>query len=159
MPTHVLDTIQHQLEIVYRELATLELLGNLDNGRAAALQLTGSAIGEVQELLQSSPASSAVVCSSSPVHDGSVGRPRYDIPMSTLEFLVVDCGFSVPQVSAVSCVSIRTIRRRMSEYGMSAQARYSTLTDQQLDDVVCGIQHEFPVCGNRQMIGHLRAKD
>ena len=75
--------------------------------------------------------------------------------MSTLEFLVVDCGFSVPQVSAVLCVSIRTIRRRMSEYGMSVQAQYSTLTDQQLDAIVRGIQHEFPVCGNRQMLVHL----
>ena len=63
--------------------------------------------------------------------------------ISMLKFLVVDCGFSVPQVSAVLCVSIKIIHKRMSEHGMSIQARYSTLTDQQVDDIVRGITHEF----------------
>ena len=46
----------------------------------------------------------------------------------------------------------------MSEYGISVQARYSPVTDQQLDTIVSGIQHEFPVCRYWQMLGHLHAK-
>ena len=38
--------------------------------------------------------------------------------MSMLEFLVVDCRFSVPPVSNVLCVSVRTVHQRMSEYGI-----------------------------------------
>ena len=105
---------QHNIEIVYRELAALEVLGDLDTISAAALQLTGNAIGEIQQLQQSSLASSTPVHTTPLVYDGFVGRPRYEIPASSLEFLVADCGFSVPQISKVLNVSVRTICRGMS---------------------------------------------
>ena len=104
-----MDTTQHRLEIVYRELAALEVLGDLDTISAAALQLTGSAIGEIQQLQQSSLASSTPVHTTPLVYDGFVGRPA-----SSLEFLVADCGFSVPQISKLLNVSVRTTCRGMS---------------------------------------------
>ena len=70
--------------------------------------------------------------------------------------MVVDCRFSVPLVSNVLCVSVRTVRQRMSEYGICVWARYSSITDQQLDVIASDVQHEFPVGGYRQMLGHLR---
>lgn len=51
--------------------------------------------------------------------------------------------------------SIRTIRRRMTEYGLSIRSQYSTLTDSELDQLVISIQDQFPMCGNRQMYGQL----
>ena len=152
-----LDTAFNQLEIMYRELAALDALGELDSSGIEALQLTGYALGEVDSWLHSSQTLCTVAYSSPLVYEGTVGRPCYDIPMNTLGFLV-DCGFSVPQISDILCVSLRTIRRRMSEYGISIRAKYSTLTDEQLDTYVSAIQHEFPRCGNRQMQGHLRAQ-
>ena len=55
-------------------------------------------------------------------------------------------------------VSLRTVRRRLSKYGISISAQYSTVSDNQLDDIVAEIQQQFPLCGNRQMLGHLLAR-
>ena len=44
---------------------------------------------------------------------------------------------------------MRTIYRRMSEYGLSISSQYATLTDQELDELVVRIQDQFPACGNR----------
>ncbi len=52
-------------------------------------------------------------------------------------------------------MSVRTIYRRMSEYGLSISSQYATLTDQELDELVVRIQDQFSACGNRQMRGHL----
>ena len=43
---------------------------------------------------------------------GGVGRPRFDIPQSQLEFLL-QVGFSVPRISSLVGVSVSTVRRRM----------------------------------------------
>ena len=50
------------------------------------------------------------------------------------------------------------MHRRLSEYGLSVRATYSVISDAQLDEIVARVQHEFPLCGYRQMIGHLRAQ-
>ena len=107
---------------------------------------------------KSSLASNTAVPSSPLVYEGSVGRPNYDNLMSTIDFLVVDCRFSVTQVSNVLCVSVRTVRQRMSEYGICVWARYSSITVQQLDVIASDVQHEFPVCGCQRMLHYLRAK-
>lgn len=46
----------------------------------------------------------------------------------------------------------------MSEFGLSIQAQYSDITDQELDRIVYEIQRQFPMCGNRQMLGHLLSR-
>lgn len=55
-------------------------------------------------------------------------------------------------------VSVRTIRRRMSDIGLFIRQQYSTITDGELDRHVREIQLEFPMCGNRQMQGHLLSR-
>lgn len=85
------------------------------------------------------------------MYGGSVGRPRYDVPISTLAFLI-DNRFSVPQIADV----LR--RRRMSENGLCIKATYASISEQELDTIVAGIQQQFPFCGYRQMQGHLAAQ-
>ena len=46
----------------------------------------------------------------------------------------------------------------MSSYGLSVRESYSTITDTELDEIVFGIQRNFPTCGNRVMQGHLLAQ-
>ena len=46
----------------------------------------------------------------------------------------------------------------MAEYGLSITAEYATLTDEELDSVVGEIHHDFPMCTNRQMQGHLLSR-
>ena len=86
-----------------------------------------------------------------------VGRPSFEIPCEQLSYLIEN-HFSVPQIATMLRVSIRTIRRRMSEFGLSIRAQYSDISDSDLDQIVREIQQQFPTCGNRQMQGHLLAR-
>ena len=73
------------------------------------------------------------------VHEGSISRPRFDVPRNQLACLL-EKQFSVPQIADVIGASIRTVRGQMTEYDLSAHALYSQLTDQQLDGIVRDIQ-------------------
>ena len=55
-------------------------------------------------------------------------------------------------------VSLSTIRRRMREFGLSVTALYSQVSDQELDEVVSEIKHDFPNCGSCLMCGHLMCR-
>ena len=52
-------------------------------------------------------------------------------------------------------VSVSTIRRRMSDYNLSIRSTYYPITDEQLDQLIAGVQQQFPNWGNRQMYGYL----
>ena len=82
------------------------------------------------------------------------GRPRLDIKQEQLEYLL-HLGFNCPKIAEMLGVSLSTVRRRMSEFGLSVTALYSTVTDQELDSLVSEIKEEFPNCGSRLMHGHL----
>ena len=58
-------------------------------------------------------------------------------------------GFKCPKIAEVMGVSLSTIRRRMSEFGLSVTALYSNITDHELDVMVTQIKHDFPNCGSR----------
>ena len=82
------------------------------------------------------------------------GRPRFDIRPDQLEYLL-GIGFTCPRIAIMLGVSLRTIRRRMSECGFSVKSLYSTISDAELDSLVKQIQVHFPNCGYRLMHGHL----
>ena len=90
-------------------------------------------------------------------HTGTVGRPRFDIPREQLR-LLIESHFNVPQMADMIGVSERTIHRRMSEYNLSIHSTYSEMTNQELDSVIADIHLEFPLCGNKQMSGHLLSR-
>ena len=46
----------------------------------------------------------------------------------------------------------------MDDYDLSIRAQYSALSDSELEAIVTEIQSQFPMCGNRQMQGHLLAR-
>ena len=70
------DAALNQLEIVYRELVSLDTVGELNQNGATALQFMASVIEEVRDILESHPSLLvSTCCSSSLVYDGSVGRP------------------------------------------------------------------------------------
>ena len=144
-----LDSCQVQLDLVYRELVAAELLGQLD---LAAVDLVRLALVTVERELDGDNQQSGYQAPI--VRDGSVGRPQFDIPRNQLVYLL-EKRFTVPDISEILQVSVRTVRRRMSAYELSVSNLYSTLTDQQLDGIVQDIQYQFPTC---QMMGHLLAR-
>jgi hypothetical protein len=150
--------LENQLELVCRELACLEIVENLDSEQFAALRFTEQAFTEIRELFcEVGQPSLSRYTAASVESGGSVGRPSYDIPEGQLQYLL-QCKFTVPQISMILNVSVRTVRRRMEAYDLSVRSLYSTLSDDDLDAVVRRIQQQFGLCGNRQMQGHLLAE-
>ena len=88
---------------------------------------------------------------------GAVGRPPFEIPREQL-LLLIESKFTVPQIADMIGVSVRTIHRRMSEYDLSIHSTYTELTDDELDSIISDIHKEFPMCGNKQMSGHLLSR-
>lgn len=87
------------------------------------------------------------------VLSGNPGRPAISISEEQLTYLM-DNNFTVPQIANMLGVSVRTVRRRMTDHGLSIRSHYSILSDQDLDIIVGEIQQQFPRCGNRHMRGH-----
>ena len=85
------------------------------------------------------------------------GRPKFDITCEQLEHLL-EIGLNCPTIAACLGVSLRTIRRRMSDYDLSVSGLYSTISDADLDQTVKEIQTPFPNCGVRMLHGHLRSR-
>lgn len=89
--------------------------------------------------------------------NGNAGRPSYDIPVEQLQYLV-EKGSSVPDISLIIGVSVRTIRRRLQQQGILLRGLFSQLSDGQLDAIVGEVLNDFPNCGYRRMDGFLRSK-
>ena len=101
----------------------------------------------------------AVICGSGgyeaqEVMNGRVGRPRLDVSKEQLEYLLA-MGFSGLEISNAIGVSLSTVRRRMTQYGLTIGSLFSDITDQDLDSIVSQIKVLFPNCGFHMMQGHL----
>ena len=150
-----LDTCIVLLEYVYRELIALDSITTVPQLNLTSiigfLLSIARLISESRELSNSNHHLQFQVALD---HNGLVGRPCILISLEQLTYLIEN-KFSVPQIADMLGVSIRTVRRRMTEFGLSITAQYSMLSDQELDDIVQTIRQQFPMCGNKQMQGHL----
>ena len=54
---------------------------------------------------------------------------------------------------------LRTLRCRMSKFGILIRDQYSNISDEELDRTVATIQHQYPICGYRMMQDYLRRLD
>ena len=100
------------------------------------------------------------VRSAARVRTSGVGRPQVGITQQLLEKLYDNFGFSWAQIARNIGISERTIRRRRNSFGMSSnsQAFYSSICDNDLDQIVRGILHTTPRIGYRLVQGALRQR-
>ena len=65
--------------------------------------------------------------------------------------------FSATQIAMQIAMLLQcsTVRRRLSDFGLSVRSSYSTLSDAELDRIVTVANHEHPHWGYRLMQGHL----
>lgn len=91
------------------------------------------------------------------IKTGFKGRPKFDIPSEQLQYLV-DNGFKATDIAKMLCISEKTVYRRLAEHGMSVRDSYANLTEQELDDIVKDILHDFPNSGYKSMRGHLLSR-
>ena len=94
------------------------------------------------------------------VRTSGVGQPQVEITQQLLETLHDNFGFSWAQIAHNIGISERTIRRRRNSFGMSSnsQAFYSSICDNDLDQIVRGILHTTPRIGYRLVQGALRQR-
>lgn len=152
---HLLDSQRVQLELLYRELVAVDVFHNSDGDPSTAVGLVREALSIIRDFTERH----GRVCSAdryqAPIAlEGTPGRPSFYIPREQLVYLLEN-RFSCPQIAEILGVSLRTVRRRMTEYGLTSRMFYTNISDQQLDEIVREIQHAFPTCGNTQMQGHL----
>ncbi|KAF3850669.1 hypothetical protein F7725_012441 [Dissostichus mawsoni] len=82
------------------------------------------------------------------------GQPKIVIEREKLTHLL-NTHLPVSCIAKCLCVSRRTIYRRMQEFGLSIRGSYSTMTDQELDNVILRIKSQMPNAGYRMVQGHL----
>ena len=134
----------------------LQSMNGLHDNEERACELVRQALVSLQGM-QDSQLSEPDCCTPAVRLTGTVGRPRFDIPREQLS-LLIESHFNVPQMADMIGVSERTIHRRMLEYNLSIRSTYSEMTNQELDSVIADIHVEFPLCGYKQMSGHLLSR-
>ena len=83
------------------------------------------------------------------------GRPQISIQQDQLEFLL-ELHFSPADLARFFCVSTRTIRRRIIQYGLDEITSYSDLPDGALDEITRHFVRTSPNSGGRSLAGFLR---
>ena len=91
------------------------------------------------------------------VKTGFRGRPKFDIPIEQLVYLL-DNGFKVSDIASLLFVSEKTIHRRLQDNGLSVHSTYEKLANDDLDVIVKNILQEFPNSGYKSMHGHLLSR-
>ena len=155
LPHDAPDTFSLYLELVFREILVQEQLGS-DLLISRAGVLVGRALQNLRSL-QDGHREYPQTRQPAMVQSGSAGRPRFDIPQLQLSFLV-ESGFTGPQIASILGVSLRTVRRRMAGYGLSMSGEYADISDSDLEHLVMEIKTDFPTCGQKQMMGHLKSR-
>ena len=110
----------------------------------------------LQQLLSDAETPSHGYCA--PTLRSAGGRPKFDITERQIEYFL-EMDFTAPEMAEMLGVSVRTIRRRMSEYGLTIRASYTQLSDAQLDEHVRALKRHFPDAGYRCILGLLRSSD
>lgn len=118
-----------RIELMYRDLLAKECLnGDLCDSERCALEYLAKAYGELcqyVDYLLLHPEENVLPAGQAQVHlTGAVGRPAFGISCHQLQYLI-ESRFSVPQIAELLCLSVSTVRRRMSAFNLSIRATYS----------------------------------
>ena len=89
---------------------------------------------------------------------GSVGRPSLIISKEQIGYLM-ECNFTVNEMSDILGVSKRTVERRMNQYELTNMNRFTAINDERLDAIVSEIKGSSPDCGSKLLSGYLRARN
>lgn len=83
------------------------------------------------------------------------GHPKIVIEVEKLKSLL-DTHLPLSCIAKCLGVSRRTLYHRMQEFGLSVRGSYSTVTDEELDNIISGIKAQMPNAGYRMVQGHLK---
>ena len=89
---------------------------------------------------------------------GSVGCSSLIISREQVKYLM-ECNFTVKDMSDILGMSKRTVERRMNQYELTNMNRFSTIDDERLDAIVSEIKGLSLDCGSKLLSGYLRARN
>lgn len=125
------------------------------SGQVEMTQDVVNALTELSILVNADDSSNMSRCQV-PVMQAEMGRPKYVVSPQQLQSLV-EMSLPVSCIAKHLGVSVRTVKRRMHEYGLSIMQCYSNLTDEQLDNLLRSVKARTPHVGCRMMKGILQA--
>lgn len=85
-----------------------------------------------------------------------MGHYKYRLDREILQTLV-SMGHSIPTIATLMGVSVSTVKRALKEYAISIRQTYSTILDNDLDELVRTIKVTMPNIGSRILKGRLQA--
>lgn len=128
----VFETMSRHFELFYCHLLmSPETTENM-------LTFVGEIIGQIRQILDDADTTR--------VAQDAVGRPRFNVAQEQLECLL-ELRFTCPDIARLLGVSLRTIRRRMEEFGIAVLNRYSSMSDVELDEEITAIKQHYPNAG------------
>ena len=143
----VLDHLLFQLELLQRHLVVAETDRDI-------LQRLSHAVSAVNRMIDESlnvfPEVNACC-----VYTNNRGRPKLDVRKDQLMHLL-SLKFTCPDIAMLLGVSLRTVRKRMTDYGISVSGLYSQMSDEDLDCAVSTLKEQYPNSGYRMMNGLLQ---
>ena len=83
-----------------------------------------------------------------------IGRAKLNVSYDHIYFLLQN-EFKCTIIAKMLQISLRTLRRRMSEYGITQKMFQITIAELELDDKVREIVRYFPQIGYRGLLGEL----
>ena len=83
-------------------------------------------------------------------------RPKLIITESQLSYLS-DYGFKAVDMARMFHVPVATIHRRLKDFNASVSHSFSSIDNNQLDNIILDIKQQHPNCGYRMVLGHLRS--
>lgn len=86
---------------------------------------------------------------------GSKGRPKFQIQREKQD--MSNTQLPVPYIAQLQGVSERTLFRRFSVFRLSVRGSYSTVSDEELDNLVMAIIAQMPNVGYRLVMGGLKS--
>ena len=142
----ILETLDRHMDLLYRHLLVLP---EVDDD---SLSVLGQLLGTMRSMYQYSDDSENAQRTTFYRSETRVGRPRFDILQDQLEYLL-DLRFTCSHIATLLGVSLRTIRRRMDEFGIAVRDRYSAMADAELDEEIGEIKRYYPNAGIKIVIG------
>ena len=144
------DIVKTRADLLYRHAVRLGSLRIVEESTTEKLK-------DIVDLLVCRTEESSVCFQTDLECSGLKGRPKFRITADQLSHMTEN-GLKTVHIASMLRVSERTVRRRLSEFGIDSTGTFSDIDDHTLDTTIRGLQVHFPNSGYRMMLGHLRAR-
>lgn len=140
---HMLDQINRRISHIFYSDENSERLEHIGNH---LLSIENEVLGEERITDYHFAITTAI--------NGIRGRPKFQVNMDQVVYLISQ-GIKCSQISSMLGVSLRTLKRRMSNDGISVAKCFLNVNNEELDRIVLNVCTSFPGIGYRRLLSEL----